>query len=44
SEGDKIDEGALKNLVRAAIEYNQVELMKKAAAGKRAKVRKSKEA
>jgi hypothetical protein len=41
-EGDKINERALKNLVRAAIDYNQAKLKKKAAAGTRAKVRKSK--
>jgi hypothetical protein len=40
-EGDKINERALKNLVRAAIEYNQGK-SKKAAAGKAAKARKSK--
>jgi hypothetical protein len=39
-EGDKINGRALKNLVRAAIEYNQ--LKKKARAGTRARVRKSK--
>ena len=43
-EGDKINEHALKNLVRAAIEYNQAKPKKKAAAGTRAKVRKSKKA
>ena len=37
-EGDRVDAPALKNLVRAAIEYNQIKLMEKAAAGKRAKV------
>ncbi|RDK02138.1 DUF1801 domain-containing protein [Paraburkholderia lacunae] len=42
-EGDKINERALKNLIRAAIEYNQSKLKKKASAGTRAKVRKSKE-
>jgi hypothetical protein len=36
-EGDKIDERALKNLVRAAIEYNQTKLKKNAPAAKRAK-------
>jgi hypothetical protein len=36
-EGDKIDERALKNLVRAAIEYNQTHLKKNAPAAKRAK-------
>jgi hypothetical protein len=42
-EGDKINERALKNLVRAAIDYNQAKLKKrKAAAGTRAKVHKSK--
>ncbi|MEO6935149.1 MAG: DUF1801 domain-containing protein [Collimonas sp.] len=32
-EGDKIDEPALKNLIRAAIDYNQAVLKKKASAG-----------
>jgi hypothetical protein len=41
-EGDKINERALKDLVRAAIDYNQIKLKKKAPAGSRAKVRKSK--
>src|ERR1700745_2075468 len=41
-EGDKINERALKNLVRAAIDYNQIQLNKKAPAGTRAKVHKSK--
>jgi hypothetical protein len=41
-EGDKIDERALKNLVRAAVDYNQSKLKTKAPAGARAKVRKSK--
>ena len=41
-EGDKINERALKNLVRAAVEYNQVKSKKKAPAGTRAKARKSK--
>jgi hypothetical protein len=41
-EGDKIDARALKNLIRAAVEYNQIKVKKKAAAGKRAKVQKSK--
>jgi hypothetical protein len=41
-EGDKINERALKNLVRATIEYNQSKSKKKAPAGARAKVRKSK--
>ena len=43
-EGDKIDEPALKNLVRAAIEYNRSKSKKKAPAGARAKARKSKKA
>jgi hypothetical protein len=42
-EGDKINERALKNLVRAAIAYNQIKLKRKAPAGNRAKVHKSKE-
>jgi hypothetical protein len=41
-EGDKISERALKILVRAAVDYNQAKLKKKAPAGTRAKVRKSK--
>ena len=41
-EGDKIDERALKNLVRAAVDYNQMKMKKKAPAGTRAKVHKSK--
>jgi hypothetical protein len=41
-EGDKINERALKNLVRAAIEYNQIKLKRKAPAGTRAKVNKNK--
>ena len=40
-EGDKINERALKNLIRAAIDYNQTKKKRKAPAG-RAKVRKSK--
>jgi hypothetical protein len=43
-EGDKVNERALKNLVRAAIDYNQAKLKKKAAAGNRAKARKTKKA
>ncbi len=43
-EGDKINERALKNLVRAAITYNQLKKKKKAPAGTRAKIRKSKKA
>ena len=41
-EGDKINEPALKNLVRAAIDYNQTKLKNKAPAVARAKVHKSK--
>jgi hypothetical protein len=41
-EGDTIDELALKNLVRAAIEYNRIKLKSKAPADTRAKVHKSK--
>jgi len=41
-EGDKIDEQALKHLVRAAVDYNQIKLKRKAPAGARAKVHKSK--
>jgi hypothetical protein len=41
-EGDKINERALTNLVRAAIEYNQSKSKRKAPAGTRAKVHKSK--
>jgi hypothetical protein len=40
-EGDKINERALKNLVRAAVDYNQIKL-KKAPAAPRAKAHKSK--
>jgi hypothetical protein len=40
-EGDKISERALKNLVRAAIDYNQSKLKKKAPVGTRAKAHKS---
>jgi hypothetical protein len=43
-EGDKIDGRALKNLIRAAIEYNQSKSKKKAPAATRAKARKSKTA
>jgi hypothetical protein len=43
-EGDKVDGRALKNLVRAAVDYNQLKSKKKAPAGTRAKVRKSKKA
>jgi hypothetical protein len=41
-EGDKINERALKNLIHAAVDYNQIKLKKKAPAGVRAKVHKSK--
>jgi hypothetical protein len=41
-EGDKINARALKNLVRAAIEYNQIKLKNKAPAATRAKAHKSK--
>ena len=43
-EGDKINERALKALVRAAIEFNQAKKKKKAPAVAKAKVRKSKKA
>ena len=43
-EGDRINERALKNLVRAAVDYNQSKSKKKAPAGARAKARKSKKA
>ena len=39
-EGDEIDGQALKNLVRAAIDFNQAKSKKKAPAGTRAKVQK----
>jgi len=41
-EGDKIHEGALKNLVRAAVDYNQFKLKTKAPAGTRGKAHKTK--
>ena len=41
-EGDKINERALKDLVRAAVDYNQIKLKRKAPAGARAKVHKTK--
>ncbi len=41
-EGDKINERALKNLVRAAVDYNQIKLKRRAPAGTRAKVHKRK--
>ena len=40
-EGDRINERALKNLVRAAVDYNQNKSKKKAPAATRAKVGKS---
>ena len=39
--GDKINERALKNLVRAAVDYNRIKLKRKAPAGTRAKAHKS---
>ena len=42
SKGDKINERALKNLIRAAIDYNQGKTKKKAPAAAPAKTRKSK--
>src|ERR1700691_4310593 len=41
-EGDKINARALKTLVRAAVDYNQIKLKKKPPAGTRAKGHKSK--
>jgi hypothetical protein len=41
-EGDKINARALKNLVRAAVDYNQTKKKKKAPAATRPKVHKSK--
>jgi hypothetical protein len=41
-EDDKINERALKNLVRAAVEYNQSKSKKKSPAGAQAKARKAK--
>jgi len=43
-EGDRINEPALKTLVRAAIDYNRRNLKKNAPAGGRGKVQKSKKA
>src|SRR6266851_9680398 len=40
-ERDKINERALKKLIRAAVEYNQIKLKRKAPAGTRTKVHKS---
>ena len=41
-EGDKINESAVKTLVRAAVDFNQIKLKKKAPAGTLAKTLKSK--
>ena len=41
-EGDKMNERALRNLIRAAVDYNQIKLKRKAPAVTRAKVHKSK--
>jgi hypothetical protein len=41
-EGDKINQRALKNLVRAAVDYNQAKAKKKASAATPAKLRKHK--
>src|SRR6202051_2594454 len=41
-EGNKINERALRNLVRAAVEYNQIKLKRKTPAATRAKVHKGK--
>jgi hypothetical protein len=41
-EGDKLNERALKNLVRAAVDYNQLKLKKKAPAGPPANLRRIK--
>jgi hypothetical protein len=41
-EGDAINERALKDLIRAAVDYNQIKLKTKASAGTRAKARKGK--
>ena len=40
-EGDEVNERALKNLIRAAIDYNETRLKKKASAGTQTKARKS---
>jgi hypothetical protein len=42
-EGDEINERALRTLVRAAIDYNQMKLKKKAQPGAKTKVNKSKD-
>ncbi|HVR27030.1 MAG TPA: DUF1801 domain-containing protein [Candidatus Polarisedimenticolia bacterium] len=41
-EGDKVNQSALKNLVRSAVDFNQIKSKRKAPAGIRAKVHKSK--
>ena len=41
-ENDKLDEPALKALIRAAVEFNQLKVKSKASSGARAKSRKSK--
>jgi hypothetical protein len=41
-EGDKINGGGLRNLVRAAVDYNQIKLKRKATKGTRVEVSKSK--
>ena len=41
-EGDKINERAMRNLVRAAVDYNRIKLKRKAPAGTRAKIHQSK--
>ena len=41
-EGDEVNERALKNLIRAAIDYNQARLKTKASAGTRTKASKGK--
>jgi hypothetical protein len=41
-EGDTINKRALKNLIRAAVDYNRTKSKRKAPASARAKVRKSK--
>src|SRR6266404_3169111 len=40
-EGDKINEPALKNLVRAAVDYNRIKLKQKTASGTRSKAPKN---
>ncbi len=41
-EGDKINERALKNLIRAAVDFNQIKLKRKAPVGTRTKLHKNK--